>query len=326
MVHVRVLVFLAMIVMVVSCKTSKSVIPITDEYVNMEFGELGDMNEGEEEDTEDESYIIIAPITDEDVEEEFGESEGVAAATPAPVPQRVPATRGPVVNTAPPVVDTEPLNAAIELETGQLLLSDSGSSIMLDEVEVVGIRREEQFALGSLSGFQLVYLKETEARSSPLVKEVKVRGYSPITIEDRIYFGKRLKVKPIRISNARLYSFVKENLGKPYRENYLDHLTLMQNLYQKVYEVSFPRTTSKAILGNYTEGKIHYTRDMAEGDLLFFRLRGNKGGPYTHIGIYLQNNRFLTVTPSGGVEITNLRNREWRTAYIGRGRVKNTVD
>ncbi|WP_461532417.1 C40 family peptidase [Sinomicrobium sp.] len=329
---IRVLVCLLMMIVVVSCKTTQNIVPVTDEYVNMEFGELPDL--GKDEDTDDESYLIIAPITDEDIEKEFGETESVTATTPTPtpIPQRVQSspeavtnTKFSTVNTELPEMDAEPLNAAIELETGQLLLTDSESSIMLDEVEVVGIRREEQFTLESLSGYHLIYLKHRVPQSSPLVREVRIKEYSPITVEDKIYFGKRLKVRPIKVKNARLYAFVRDNLGKPYRKNSRDHLTLMQNLYREVYEINFPRTTSKAVLNNYTEDKIHYTKDMEEGDLLFFRLRQRGRGPYTHMGIYLQNNRFLTVTPSGGVVITNLRNKEWRTTYIGRGRVKNMV-
>lgn len=305
-----------LVVLVVSCKSSQqAIIPITDELVQMEFGELEDLDEEKEaavETGEEESYMALEPITDKDVRAELdGESS-----TPAPSPPRQ------TTSTTGTVPEKEPMNAALLLETGQVVLSDSESSIMLDEVEVVGIIRSTQYPLDPIVPGNISGLKSHGARSAPLVEEVKVKGYSPLKIEDKIFFGEELKVKPLEVKNAQLYAYIKDRLGTPYRKDRMDHLTLMQNLYREVYEVSFPRTTSKAILTNYTEGQIHYTRDMKEGDLLFFRFR-DRGRPYTHVGIYLKNKRFLTVTPSGGVEIVNLRDRMWRKGYIGRGRVKN---
>src|SRR5690606_17901454 len=113
---------------------------------------------------------------------------------------------------------------------------------------------------------------------------------SPITIEDKVFFAKELRIKAIDVDDPKLYSYIKKRLGDPYQTDRVDHLTLMQNLYSKVYEIDFPRTASKAILTNYTDGQIHYTKDMKEGDLLFFRFKDH-GKPYTHVGIYLKNKR-----------------------------------
>ncbi|MBC9798010.1 C40 family peptidase [Sinomicrobium weinanense] len=314
----RVLVGLWLVVLGVSCKSSQlGIIPITDEQVQIEFGELGDLEEEEKEpsEEEEEETMAIEAITDEDVQEELG-GTGYTASTPPP-PRTSPAT-----TTTVAMPEEEPINAAILLEGGQVVLENEETAIELEEVEVVGIVHPTQYPLAPIEPEQLAFLGSHGAKSAPLLKEVKVRSYSPLTIEDKIFFAKQLKVKPLEIKDAQLYSYIKDRLGDQFQKGRLDHLTLMQNLYGKVYDVNFPRTASKAILRNYTEGKIHYTKDMKEGDLLFFRLTKSRR-LYTHVGIYLQNKRFLTVTPSGGVEIASLKDRLWKGAYIGRGRVKN---
>ncbi|SFW72699.1 NlpC/P60 family protein [Sinomicrobium oceani] len=313
MAGMRILGCVGLFVLVMSCKSKQGILPITDEQVQIEFGELGDMESESEVPEEEESVMKIEAITDEDVEAELGGPRQYKA------PRK--ADRAPAYRTTAVAAD-EPINAALLLETGQVVLSDSESSIMLDEVEVVGILRTEQFAIPPVLSAPIAYLRKQRPASAPLMREIKIRSYSPLTITDKVFFAKEMKVKAIDIKDQRLYSYIKDRLGDPYKKDRLDHLTLMQNLYQEVYDISFPRTTSKAILTNYTEGQIHYTKDMGEGDLLFFRFR-DRGKPYTHVGIYLKNKRFLTVTPAGGVEIASLRDRMWRNGYIGRGRVKN---
>lgn len=317
----RVLGCLWLVVLVVSCKSSQqAIMPITDDQVEIEFGKLGDLEEEEEKKEpssgQEEETMTVEVITDEDVQAELG---GTGNASSTPPPRR----RTPPVATTITAMPEEGMNEALLLETGQVVLEDSESAIALDEVEVVGIIRPTQYPLDPIVPQKITSLNNHGARSAPLVREVRVRSYSPLTIEDKMFFAKQLKVKPLEIKDAQLYSYIKGRLGDPFKKDRMDHLTLMQNLYGKVYEVNFPRTTSKAILTNYTEGKIHYTKDMEEGDLLFFRMKDGRR-PYTHIGIYLKNKRFLTVTPSGGVEIANLRDRLWKGTYIGRGRVKNT--
>ncbi|MGS2763994.1 C40 family peptidase [Sinomicrobium sp. M5D2P9] len=313
MTSARIIVCVWLLVLVVSCKSQQAVIPITDELVKIEFGELGDLDTDDDDpEEEEESVMEIQAITDDDVQAEFG---GPRQSSPRPRE-----SSSPVVNTS--MAEDEPVNAALLLETGQVVLSDSESSIILDEVEVVGILRTEQFALPPVLSAPLTHMRNYNPKSTPLTREVKVRNYSPITIEDKVFFAKELKVKAIDVNDPKLYSYVKKRLGDPYQKDRVDHLTLMQNLYNEVYEISFPRTASKAILTNYTDGQIHYSKDMKEGDLLFFRFK-DRGKPYTHVGIYLKNKRFLTVTPSEGVKIASLRDRMWRAGYIGRGRVKN---
>ncbi len=312
MTSARIVVCLWLVALGVSCKSQQAIIPITDELVKIEFGELEDIDAEEDDPEKEESVMEIQPITDDDVQAELGGPRH------SPPPKKE--SPSPVVNTSE--AEAEPINAALLLDSGQVVLSDSESSIMLDEVEVVGILRTEQFALPPVLAAPLGYLRSYRPKSAPLTREVKVRDYSPITIEDKVFFAKELRIKAIDVDDPKLYSYIKKRLGDPYQKDRVDHLTLMQNLYSKVYEIDFPRTASKAILTNYTDGQIHYTKDMKEGDLLFFRFKDH-GKPYTHVGIYLKNKRFLTVTPKEGVEIANLRDRMWRAGYIGRGRVKN---
>src|SRR5690606_38634008 len=106
--------------------------------------------------------------------------------------------------------EAEPINAALLLDSGQVVLSDSESSIMLDEVEVVGILRTEQFALPPVLAAPLGYLRSYRPKSAPLTREVKVRDYSPITIEDKVFFAKELRIKAIDVDDPKLYSYIKK--------------------------------------------------------------------------------------------------------------------
>lgn len=107
------------------------------------------------------------------------------------------------------------------------------------------------------------------------------------------------------IQNGRLYTFVDQWIGTPYKFGGLDHtgidcsgLALL--LEQQVYGINIPRTTAQQV----TAIKRKYEEELQEGDLLFFDYDGKK---FSHVGIYLQNGYYVHASSTKGVIIVKLR-------------------
>jgi cell wall-associated NlpC family hydrolase len=61
-------------------------------------------------------------------------------------------------------------------------------------------------------------------------------------------------------------------------------------------------------------------KKLRQGDLVFFRTRGSKGG-ITHVGVYLCNNKFVHAATSSGVMISDLDEDYYKDRYAGGGRI-----
>jgi murein DD-endopeptidase / murein LD-carboxypeptidase len=61
---------------------------------------------------------------------------------------------------------------------------------------------------------------------------------------------------------------------------------------------------------------------LKEGDLVFF----NTTGGVSHVGVYLQNNKFVHASTSGGVMISDLDESYWAKRFIGIGRYQKPTD
>ena len=118
--------------------------------------------------------------------------------------------------------------------------------------------------------------------------------------------------------NTKLYSFVNSWEGTPYKfggmsKSGTDCSGFSNVLYKEVYGKKLPRTT-KDIYGSCRKlGK----GDLKEGDLVFFDIQGKKK---SHMGVYLQNNRFVHASSSKGVVISDLNNPYYKKYFAGGGR------
>jgi lipoprotein Spr len=59
--------------------------------------------------------------------------------------------------------------------------------------------------------------------------------------------------------------------------------------------------------------------ELKEGDLIFFNTRGG----ISHVGVYLQNNKFVHASTSGGVVISDIFDEYWARKFVGVGRLRN---
>jgi probable lipoprotein NlpC len=106
------------------------------------------------------------------------------------------------------------------------------------------------------------------------------------------------------IQNGRLYAFIEQWMGTPYKFGGLDKdgvdcSGLVFLLQQQVYGINIPRSTSQQI--NVIKRK--YEDELVEGDLVFFDYDGKK---FSHVGVYLQNGYYVHASSTKGVIIIKL--------------------
>lgn len=117
-------------------------------------------------------------------------------------------------------------------------------------------------------------------------------------------YSELLGVDKSDIQNGRLYAFIDQWYGTPYKFGGLDKdgvdcSGLAYLLEQQVYGITMPRMTS----GQINVIKREYEGDLKEGDLVFFDFDGRK---FSHVGVYLQNGYIVHASSTKGVIIVPL--------------------
>lgn len=145
----------------------------------------------------------------------------------------------------------------------------------------------------------------------------------PTRAQLREKYSKLLSVPEDSITNFKLYSFIDEWYGTPYKwggidKSGIDCSAFIQKLLLEVYNIDIPRTSVQQFYTKNIE-KFGSTRYLREGDLVFYQT--DKDKPISHVGIYLGHRRFVNAA-SKGVSIYNMDDPYWRVSYVGAGRVK----
>lgn len=128
------------------------------------------------------------------------------------------------------------------------------------------------------------------------------------------YYADLLQVKPSQL-NSDLYLIIDEWMGVSHRLGGMDKKGVdcsgfVTLVYQEVYKKNLPRISSTMA----EQIKRKYDDQLKEGDLVFFSF-GGKG--IDHVGIYLHNDKFVHVSTSKGVMISNLKD-SWFYKYFTR--------
>ncbi|HEX2608032.1 MAG TPA: C40 family peptidase [Flavisolibacter sp.] len=123
------------------------------------------------------------------------------------------------------------------------------------------------------------------------------------------------------VQNIPLFRLIDEWFGTRYRlggttKSGIDCSALMQVFFSGIYGITLPRTAKEQY--NFSS-RISRT-ELKEGDLIFF----NTIGGVSHVGMYLQNNKFIHAS-SGGVTISDLYEDYWMKRFIGVGRVEGVA-
>lgn len=107
-------------------------------------------------------------------------------------------------------------------------------------------------------------------------------------------------------------------LGTPYKyggsdEKGMDCSGFVNMVYKEVYKKSIPRTCQEIYAGSSPVQK----KKLRQGDLLFFKIDGDK---ISHIGIYLNDNKFIHATTKKGVMVDDMDNPYYKKSFINAGR------
>lgn len=144
-------------------------------------------------------------------------------------------------------------------------------------------------------------------------------------------YAQILGVPGEQLTNLDLYDFIEDWWGTPYRlggdgKDGIDCSAFAQQLFATVFnDNSVPRTASLQFTNSE---RIRHPADLREGDLVFFKTKQRDRGPHhtlastiTHVGIYLQNQKFVHASSSAGVTISSLEDSYWKKRYAGAGRL-----
>ena len=96
---------------------------------------------------------------------------------------------------------------------------------------------------------------------------------------------------------------------------------MTQQIYEEVYKKKIPRTSVEQFYFD-TQAQFKSQQYLKEGDLIFFRLR-YQDAVVSHVGIYLQNGKFLGSNSPRGVEIVDLDTNYWQDKYVASARLQN---
>lgn len=121
-----------------------------------------------------------------------------------------------------------------------------------------------------------------------------------------------------QIQNLPLFRIIDNWLGTRYRlggsnKDGIDCSAFMQVLFSSLYGINLPRTARE----QYHMAKRISRTELKEGDLVFF----NTTGGVSHVGMYLQNNKFVHAS-SSGVTISDLFDDYWMRKLVGVGRIE----
>ena len=129
-----------------------------------------------------------------------------------------------------------------------------------------------------------------------------------------------LDVKKTEIQNISLYALIDEWYGTAYKyggcdKNGIDCSNFAAILYQEIYRKKIQGSSASIFNQCHPISK----EELQEGDLVFFKINSHT---ISHIGVYLQNNRFIHATTQKGVMINDLNEPYYLKHFYKAGRLK----
>jgi lipoprotein Spr len=133
------------------------------------------------------------------------------------------------------------------------------------------------------------------------------------------YFSQVMGVAVDATSNLKLYKFIYEWIGTPYRfggntKNGIDCSAFTKAIYDKVFNTNILRNSRDIFSMVDPVSK----DELKEGDLVFFKIKSRS---ISHVGIYLGDNRFAHASSSRGVVISNLNEPYYSRFFYKGGRI-----
>lgn len=159
--------------------------------------------------------------------------------------------------------------------------------------------------------------KKTE--KPPLKKVIPPAAPSGATNE----IEQKLGVSKKEIQHSKLYSFINEWYGSPYKyggcqKNGIDCSCFTCALYTGVYGASLARTAGEM----YKQCDKIALEDMREGDLLFFKINSNS---ISHVGVFVKGDFFVHASTSKGVMLSSIKEAYYQKYFYCAGRIRKDI-
>jgi lipoprotein Spr len=148
------------------------------------------------------------------------------------------------------------------------------------------------------------------------------RGIETEITAVQLKYSLLLNTEVENLQNRELLEGVDEWYGTRYRmggttKKGIDCSAFVGAVYASVFGISLPRTARD----QYKAAKRISRTELQEGDLLFFNTRGG----ISHVGIYLQNNKFIHASVSKGVTVDDLFEPYYIRRFVAAGRIEKTT-
>lgn len=135
------------------------------------------------------------------------------------------------------------------------------------------------------------------------------------------YFSQIMGVAVNATTNTKLYQFVYDWLGTPYRlggnsKKGIDCSKFSLALYESVFNTTIGYNSRNQFANVSPIEK----SELEAGDLVFFKIRSRN---ITHVGVYLGDDKFAHASSSRGVMVSNLNEPYWKRYYYNGGRPKS---
>jgi cell wall-associated NlpC family hydrolase len=211
----------------------------------------------------------------------------------------------------------KPLNFISNKQVASVPVSDGNKPVkFIDEIDA---NAQSPVAIKEVESKEVRKEYTKEANGLVALHSDKSENVSALQIK---YAG-LLDTSPDQLQNEALLENIDEWYGTRYHmggttKQGIDCSAFVGVIYASVFGISLPRTARDQY--QFTR---HISRtELKEGDLLFFNTRGG----VSHVGIYLQNNKFVHASAAKGVTLSDMFEPYYLQHFNCAGRVKNKTE